>query len=100
MDERRVSTAASPERIERTHELPRRGFLGFVTIAVGTLMGLVLAVPGVAYLASPLRRRGRDDKDYLTLTRLSQLEVGVPRSFAIIADRQDAWVKYPREPVG
>ena len=26
--------------------------------------------------------------------------MGVPRSFAIIKDRTDAWVKYPSEPVG
>ena len=31
-----------------------------------------------------------------TLTSLSQLPVGVPRSFAIIEDATDAWVKYPR----
>jgi Rieske Fe-S protein len=77
----------------------RRGLLALATIAAGTLMGLVLAVPGVAFVLSPLRKRSRES-DFQTLTRLSQLEVGVPRSFAIIEERQDAWVKYPREPVG
>jgi menaquinol-cytochrome c reductase iron-sulfur subunit len=79
--------------------MSRRDFYRFASIAVGSLIGLVLAVPGVAYLLSPLRKRGPDG-GFETITRLSQLQEGVPRSFAIIQERQDAWVKYPREPVG
>src|SRR5437763_12806830 len=99
MNDHSVPATAAHERIDRSPEIPRRGILGFATLAVGTLMGLVLAVPGVAYLASPLGKRGREG-GFVSLTRLSQLEVGVPRSFTIIEDRQDAWVKYPQEPVG
>jgi menaquinol-cytochrome c reductase iron-sulfur subunit len=99
MDDSSAPVAGTGEPIDRAPEVPRRGFLAFATFAVGTLMGLVLAVPGLAYLASPLRRRSRDG-GFVTLTSLSQLDVGVPRSFTILADRQDAWVKYPQEPVG
>jgi Rieske Fe-S protein len=99
MDHPSAPEAGTEGPIDRVPEVPRRGFLGFATIAVGTLMGLVLAVPGLAYLASPLRRRSRDG-GFVTLTRLSQLAVGIPRSFTILEDRQDAWVKYPQEPVG
>jgi Rieske Fe-S protein len=66
---------------------------------MGTLLGLAVAVPGVAYIASPLRKKGREEA-FETPTHLKELEVGVPRSFAIIQERRDAWVKYPREPVG
>jgi Rieske Fe-S protein len=79
--------------------MTRRDFFRFATVGLGTLIGLVLAVPGVAYVISPLRKKGRE-KSFETLTRLKQLEIGVPRSFAIIEERRDAWVKYPREPVG
>lgn len=79
--------------------MTRRDFYRFATVGLGFLTGLVLAVPGVAYIASPLRKKGREES-FETLTRLNQLEVGVPRSFAIIEERRDAWVKYPREPVG
>jgi Rieske Fe-S protein len=99
MDANRDPAAVVHERRDDAPTIRRRGFLGLATVAIGTLMGLVLAVPGLAYLASPLRRRGREG-EFATLTRLSQLEVGVPRSFAILEDRQDAWVKYPKEPVG
>ncbi len=79
--------------------MTRRDFYRFATMAVGSLMGLVLAVPGVAYVVSPLRKK-EGEGSFETLTRLNQLDVGVPRWFAIIKERRDAWVKYPREPVG
>ncbi len=79
--------------------MSRRDLFRLATVAVGTLIALVLAVPGVAYVVSPLRKKG-EEQSFETLTRLKQLEVGVPRSFAIIKERHDAWVKYPREPVG
>jgi Rieske Fe-S protein len=79
--------------------MTRRDIYRYATVAVGGLMGLVLAVPGVAYVISPLRKN-ESEGSFETLARLSQLEAGVPRSFAIIKERRDAWVKYPREPVG
>jgi menaquinol-cytochrome c reductase iron-sulfur subunit len=80
--------------------MSRRDLFRLATLGVGTLLGLALAVPGVAYILTPLRRSGRRTEGFETLTRLSQLKVGVPRSFAIVQERRDAWVKYPREPVG
>src|SRR5689334_20291058 len=77
----------------------RRTFFSYGTVILGSLVAFVLAIPGVAYVVSPLRGRSRQ-RDYDRLARLSQLTVGVPRAFPIIAERRDAWVKYPREPVG
>jgi menaquinol-cytochrome c reductase iron-sulfur subunit len=79
--------------------MTRRDFYRFTTFILNSLMGLALAVPAVAYLFTPFRKKGRDG-GFEPLARLSQLKVGVPRSFAIIEERQDAWVKYPAEPVG
>jgi menaquinol-cytochrome c reductase iron-sulfur subunit len=79
----------------------RREIYRVGTLALGGLMGLMLAVPGLSYLLSPILRK-KDDKggDFQTLARLSQLAEGVPQAFAVIDERQDAWVKYPREPIG
>jgi menaquinol-cytochrome c reductase iron-sulfur subunit len=99
MDEELVQPVGVASPADRDPGMPRRGVLGALTVAVGSLVGLVLAVPGAAYVLSPLRKRGQEG-GFHTLTRLSRLEVGVPRSFAIVEERQDAWVKYPREPVG
>jgi menaquinol-cytochrome c reductase iron-sulfur subunit len=79
--------------------MTRRDIFRFATMAVGTLMALLFAVPGVAYVLSPLRNRD-DEHLFETLTKLKDLEVGVPRSFAVIKDVHDAWTRYPREPVG
>ena len=93
----RVSTAEKPA--DRGSPTSRRGFLGGLTVALGGLIGLVLAVPARAYVLSPLRKRGREG-EFDTLAPAQPMEVGVPRAFPIIDERQDAWVKYPREPVG
>ncbi|MFO0950377.1 MAG: Rieske 2Fe-2S domain-containing protein [Isosphaeraceae bacterium] len=77
----------------------RRDFHRFGTIVLGNAIALALAVPGVAYLLDPLRRKSKQG-DFQRLARLSELTVGQPRSFAVIDERQDAWVKYPKEPVG
>jgi Rieske Fe-S protein len=79
--------------------MTRRDVFRFATVGLSSLIALVLAIPGVAYIVSPLRRK-TDGAGFETLTRLNQLTPGVPRSFAVIQDRRDAWVTYPREPVG
>jgi menaquinol-cytochrome c reductase iron-sulfur subunit len=99
MDQTSVTATTAEQPVDRVPEMARRGFLGVLTGALGVLIGLVLAVPGTAYVLSPLRKRGREG-EYRPLAHLKELEVGVPRSFTIIEERQDAWVKYPREPVG
>ena len=82
--------------------MTRREFHRLGTWILGSIVKLTIAIPSVAFLLSPLRRRatGSQETEFLTLTPLDQLEVGVPRSFPIIADRTDAWVRYPREPIG
>jgi menaquinol-cytochrome c reductase iron-sulfur subunit len=79
--------------------IDRREFHRLGTLVLGSVMGLVLAVPGVAYLLDPLRRKG-GAAGFLPLARLGELKVGVPRSFPVSRARQDAWVNYPEEPVG
>jgi Rieske Fe-S protein len=82
--------------------MTRRDFYSYGSMVLGGFVKLAVAVPAVAFLLSPLRKRDRGalGDSFVTLTSLSQLSVGVPRSFAIIRDRTDAWVRYPREPAG
>lgn len=77
----------------------RRDLYRFGTIALGGLLTLALAVPGVAYVLDPLMRK-RSAAKVFRLAKLSELEVEVPQSFPIVDERQDAWVKYPKEPIG
>jgi len=82
----------------------RRDFYRYGTIVVGNLVGLSLAIPGIAYVLDPLLKRkvqggGEGKAGFQEVAKLSDLQVGVPMSVPIIEERQDAWVKYPKEPV-
>ncbi len=77
----------------------RRSFHRYGTILLGNVVALTLTVPGVGYLLDPLRRKSKQGESQ-RLAKLSELTVGKPEAFAVIDERQDAWVKYPREPVG
>ena len=68
--------------------MTRRDFYRYGSIVLGGLVKLAIAVPAVAFLVSPLRKKagGAGEDTFETLTSLSQLAVGVPRSFAIIKD--------------
>ncbi len=84
--------------------MTRRDLYRYGCILLQSLTTLVCAVPAVAFLASPLLKRSQGRRqeadEFTTVSSLSHLKVGEPRSFAIIQDRSDAWVKYPSEPVG
>jgi Rieske Fe-S protein len=83
--------------------MQRREFYRIGTAFLGAAMGLVLAVPGVAYVLSPVlngRRKSKESSGFLTLARLHDLQPGKPKAFPVIQDRWDGWVHYPREPVG
>ena len=77
----------------------RRDLIRLGAVALGNLFALALAVPGLKFVLDPLGKKAAGG-DFHPLTRLGQLKVGEPQSFAIIARRQDAWVRYPEEPVG
>lgn len=77
----------------------RRDLFRSLSIALGSAMGLVLAVPGVRFLIDPLFKRGQGG-GFRPIAKLGELTPDKPVSFPILEERRDAWVKYPREPVG
>ncbi len=77
----------------------RRNFFRLGAVGLVNLFALALAVPGLKYLLDPLGKRSGSG-DFRKLARLGQLKIGEPQAFAILAERRDAWVKYPTEPVG
>ena len=77
----------------------RRKFLKHCTSILGSLYATILAVPALGFLFSTLKRGNQTDRTY-RLTRLNDLEPGVPQRFTIIDQRVDAWTKYPPGPIG
>ena len=86
----------------------RRGFFAKAAAAV-SIGGMISVFPGVAGLFTfldPLRSRTKagGDGEPGKLVRVATLEAlpddGLPRQFPVIADRQDAWNRFPNEAIG
>jgi Rieske Fe-S protein len=81
----------------------RRNFLMKTAAAVvGGIVGLFPFAVGLLSFADPLRKRSSGEGDgFLRIATLDSLpDDGVPRQFAVIADRTDAWNRYPNEAIG
>ncbi len=94
-----TDTTKAPEPAHPAHS-SRRGFFAGATQFLGFLLALLVAIPGVAFLIDPLRRRGAESRYRRLPVAWKDLQPGVPRAFPIVEERTDAWVKYPAEPVG
>ncbi len=79
----------------------RRGFLAkAIAVVAGSVALAVPAVVGIIASLNPLRQKSQAGL-LLRLTSLDALpEDGTPRRFPIIADRTDAWNRFPNEPIG
>lgn len=54
----------------------------------------------ISVLLDPLRRKVRGSK-FVRVASLNAIpDDGIPRKFAIVADKTDAWNKYPNTPIG
>ena len=80
-------------------ELGRRSFLKWATHGLGTLFGLLLGFPALAYLIDA-RNRKAPDSDFKTVARLGDLQEDVPKQVIIRDVRRDAWTLHPNDVVG
>ena len=80
---------------------PRRNFLvRGAAIVLGGVVGLVPLVIGAFAALDPLRRK-QESGGFIRITPLSALPAdGIPRRFAVLADRTDAWNFYPQQTIG
>jgi menaquinol-cytochrome c reductase iron-sulfur subunit len=82
-------------RTSRRAALERAGSAALAAAAAG-----VVLVPGAGFVLTPLLKGGGQAGDFQPLARFGDLTEGEPQSFAVVESRQDAWVRYPEEPVG
>jgi Rieske Fe-S protein len=75
-----------------------------VAVAIGGIVTAVPALAGLLAFADPLRRRGRSNGNPAGFTDVAPLSAvtpdGMPRRFAVMAERVDAWNKHPAAQVG
>lgn len=79
----------------------RRGFVRQVIALAGAAAALLVpTAAGIAAFLNPLRQKSASGR----FVRLASLDVlpenGTPQKVLVIADRTDAWNRYPREPIG
>jgi menaquinol-cytochrome c reductase iron-sulfur subunit len=90
-----------------SHQAPqtvkRRNFLIETAAAIaGAIVAVFPFAVGLVPFADPLRRRSSGEGDgFFRVTALDAVpDDGVPRQFAVIADRTDAWNRFPNEAIG
>jgi len=91
------------DKAQQTNGPDRRGFMrGLLTMVTGGLALLGPLLGGVALLLDPLRRKTKlHAGGFIKVGQLASLPSnGTPKKFDILADKQDAWNRYPNVPVG
>ncbi len=81
-------------RTDGTPPATRRGFLKLVTVALGGLVGVVLAIPALRFLVYPARRKTVVGPDALFPVAQADAVGDTPVRVEIIApEERDAWAK-------
>ena len=94
-----MSTDSEPKN--QDDQPDRRGFIKGASCAIGAAIGVVPMAAGVRVAMDPLSRQETVvDAEFIRLAEVSDLEVGVPKKFAIVEDKRDKWSRYKDVPVG
>ncbi|MFH1920613.1 MAG: Rieske (2Fe-2S) protein [Planctomycetota bacterium] len=82
-------------------EDPRRRFLKrTLALALGALAYAVPALSGIVAFLNPLRQKSEAGR-FIRVASLDMVpEKGPSQAVAVVADRTDAWNRFPNEPIG
>jgi menaquinol-cytochrome c reductase iron-sulfur subunit len=72
-------------------QLSRRNFLAVATGAIGAVIGVVMAIPAVAYVVGPALQR-RTAENWVRLGPTSKVELGTPTLFKTVVESQTGWI--------
>ncbi len=79
----------------------RRQFIKGASCVIGAAIGAVPMAAGVRVALSPLAdKEAATGGAMIRLGDLGDLDPGVPKKFAIVADKSDKWTRYKDVPVG
>ena len=79
----------------------RRGFLKVATAALGALVGALAVVPGLGFLAYPLRERTVGGGEEPTrVASLGDLRPGRPQRVNVVGSLKDAWLRLDGQKLG
>jgi Rieske Fe-S protein len=73
---------------------PRRGFLKFLTGAIGAVIGAIAAIPGLRLLAHPLQKEtGTGGGEPVRVASVDEVQPGKPKRVNVIGQVHDAWLR-------
>ena len=72
-------------------QLSRRSFLSIATWVIGGFMGIVLAIPALAYIIGPSLQRTKSE-NWVRLGSTSKVEIGNPSLFKTVVENQTGWI--------
>ena len=91
-----------PASVKPTEPAPKNRRSFFAAAAAVVLGGIAVLTPigvGIASFLTPLFRKSQSSEVRIAL--LDQIpDDGMPRSFPVLADREDAWTRYPAQRIG
>jgi menaquinol-cytochrome c reductase iron-sulfur subunit len=76
---------------EEKNQLSRRNFLAIATGAIGGLIGIVMAIPAVAYIIGPALQK-KTSENWVRLGPTSKVELGNPSLFKATVQSQTGWI--------
>ena len=77
--------------MEEKDQLGRRNFLAIAVGAIGAVIGIVIAIPAVAYVVGPALKR-KTSENWVRLGPTSKVELGTPTLFKTTIERQTGWI--------
>ena len=77
--------------MEEKDQLSRRNFLAIAIGAIGAVIGVVIAIPAVAYVVGPALKR-KTSENWVRLGPTSKVELGTPTLFKTTIERQTGWI--------
>ncbi|MBI3463102.1 MAG: hypothetical protein HY000_08605 [Planctomycetes bacterium] len=91
-----MSKPSSAGRDAPAADLERRGFLTRLgAVLCGGFVGLAPLASGLFVFLDPLRRKSKQGRSIRVATVDALPDDGTPAQFPVIADRTDAWNRYP-----
>src|SRR5262245_45008887 len=79
----------------------RRGILKALTTLLGTLVGAMVAIPGIKMLWHPVSHRMTSSGDEpLRVASLDELKPGQPLRVTVVGSRTDAWLHLENQKLG
>jgi len=79
-----------------TDPVDRRKFLSRATLGIGAAIGLGWAVPGVAYVLGPAKKKS-GNAEWIPLGAAAKVEIGLPSLFKARIVKTSGWVSSEQE---